>query len=192
MGKEKGPSLRGAIPGVEGTEHNRECCAGETFRHPSDCSTFCMCIDIAFLVQYVISKQNVSFASIMLVEFQRRVISTGSGMTMGWFMICVATGYVVGPSVALAGDGVLFVVTESDLVGAIASVLVLATFSMQTMFWLRLVGIASNVAFLWYGLSLGLFPIWALHGLLLPLNLWRFRRAFVERSGRSPQIRSLT
>ena len=60
-----------------------------------------------------------------------------------------------------------------EIAGYMASGLVLATFCMRTMIPLRVVAIASNVAFIAYGLIAGLIPILVLHVLLLPLNLYR-------------------
>jgi hypothetical protein len=42
---------------------------------------------------------------------------------------------------------------------------------------LRLAALASNVAFIAYGLALGLTPIWLLHALLVPLNGYRLVEA---------------
>src|SRR5437763_12836913 len=63
-----------------------------------------------------------------------------------------------------------------------ASLLVFAAFFMKTIVPLRLVAIASNVAFIAYallGLAYGIFgrvyPILALHASLLPLNVIRLR-----------------
>jgi hypothetical protein len=66
------------------------------------------------------------------------------------------------------------------IAGWIASAFVFSTFFMKTMLRLRLVAIASNVAFMTYGL-LGLaygdfgrlYPIFVLHACLLPLNVMR-------------------
>src|SRR5918996_1678748 len=65
----------------------------------------------------------------------------------------------------------------------VASLLVFSTFFMQTMIPLRVVGIASNVAFMSYallGLAYGVFgrvyPILVLHACLLPLNVIRLRQ----------------
>jgi hypothetical protein len=60
-----------------------------------------------------------------------------------------------------------------EIAGYIAAALVLATFCMRTMMPLRLTAIASNVAFIAYGALGGLTPILLLHGVLLPLNIWR-------------------
>lgn len=61
-----------------------------------------------------------------------------------------------------------------ELAGYVASALVFATFYMKTMLPLRLVAMASNVAFLTYALIEGLTPIAILHAMLLPLNALRY------------------
>jgi hypothetical protein len=60
-----------------------------------------------------------------------------------------------------------------ELVGYVASALVVVTFTMKDMIALRIAAACSNVAFLAYGCSLGLGPVLSLHAVLLPLNLWR-------------------
>lgn len=60
-----------------------------------------------------------------------------------------------------------------DALGYLAAGVVFLTFCMKTMMTLRLVAITSNVAFIGYALAAGLTPILLLHGLLLPLNLFR-------------------
>jgi len=67
--------------------------------------------------------------------------------------------------------------TSWDSVGYLASMLVLAAFGAKEMIPLRMIALASNVAFLAYGLALGLPPVWLLHALLLPLNGWRLWEA---------------
>src|SRR6478736_3900465 len=62
---------------------------------------------------------------------------------------------------------------EGDLFGYFASFLVFTTFYMRRMVPLRLTAIASNVAFIGYAWLDHLTPILILHGLLLPLNLFR-------------------
>jgi hypothetical protein len=57
-----------------------------------------------------------------------------------------------------------------DVCGYVASGLVLTAFYMKDMVPLRVVALASNLAFIVYGLALGLTPIWLLHAFLLPLN----------------------
>jgi hypothetical protein len=61
----------------------------------------------------------------------------------------------------------------SELSGFFASGLVLATFLMRDMRALRVVAIASNVAFIAYALVNALIPILCLHAILLPLNCIR-------------------
>jgi CRP/FNR family cyclic AMP-dependent transcriptional regulator len=60
-----------------------------------------------------------------------------------------------------------------NVVGFLASGLVLATFGMKDMVQLRLVAICSNVAFMAYGAAMHLPPVWLLHLALLPLNGFR-------------------
>ena len=60
-----------------------------------------------------------------------------------------------------------------DVLGLFAGALVLATFYLKTMIPLRVVAIASNVAFASYGVLAGAIPIVVLHCLLLPLNALR-------------------
>ena len=64
-----------------------------------------------------------------------------------------------------------------ELSGYIASGLVLAAFYMKDMVPLRIAALGSNLAFIAYGLALGLTPIWLLHALLVPLNAWRLMDA---------------
>lgn len=61
----------------------------------------------------------------------------------------------------------------SEFLGYLASVLVFITFYMKTMVALRCVAISSNVVFIAYAYYEGLLPILILHGLLLPMNLFR-------------------
>jgi len=57
--------------------------------------------------------------------------------------------------------------------GYFASALVFATFFMRSRARLREVAIASNVAFITYGIVGNVIPVLILHVLLLPLNFWR-------------------
>ncbi|HEY7549142.1 MAG TPA: cyclic nucleotide-binding protein [Hyphomicrobiaceae bacterium] len=65
----------------------------------------------------------------------------------------------------------------AEIVGWMASGLVFAAFYMEAMVPLRLVAIASNVAFIGYGYLGDLTPILLLHLGLLPLNAWRLCEA---------------
>lgn len=62
-------------------------------------------------------------------------------------------------------------------IGYLASLLVLATFCMRDMSTLRLVAIASNLAFIGYAVLADIVPVLLLHTLLLPINLYRFVQA---------------
>jgi CRP/FNR family cyclic AMP-dependent transcriptional regulator len=63
--------------------------------------------------------------------------------------------------------------STTDCLGYVASVLVLATFCMRRMVALRLLAIASNLAFIVYAMLAGIHPVLFLHALLLPMNVWR-------------------
>jgi CRP-like cAMP-binding protein len=56
-----------------------------------------------------------------------------------------------------------------------AAGLVIATLSMRTMVPLRVIGIASNIAFVTYGILFHSYPTIVLHGILFPLNIYRLR-----------------
>lgn len=75
--------------------------------------------------------------------------------------------------------------TLIDSVGYLASALVLLTFCMSTMLNLRAVAICSNLAFIAYGLSRGLYPVLILHVILLPVNAFLlFRMAKLLRKAK--------
>ena len=63
-----------------------------------------------------------------------------------------------------------------DGVGYLASLLVFCTFYMKTMIPLRSVAIASNVVFMTFGFAGRVYPVLALHAVLLPLNCLRLRQ----------------
>lgn len=63
--------------------------------------------------------------------------------------------------------------SKIDLLGWLAAAMVLVTFYLTTMTPLRVVAIASNVLFIFFGLLSQTLPIMVLHCLLLPLNIWR-------------------
>ena len=74
----------------------------------------------------------------------------------------------------------------TELLGYLASLLVLATFSMPGMVSLRVLAIASNLAFIGYAVLAGLHPVLVLHALLLPMNVWRLAEAARQRGPRRP------
>ena len=61
----------------------------------------------------------------------------------------------------------------TEPLGYLASALVLATFCMRDMAALRCVAIASNLAFIAYGVLADVGPVLLLHLLLLPVNVSR-------------------
>lgn len=75
--------------------------------------------------------------------------------------------------------------TTCELVGWVAAALTLAAFSMRSMRSLRYTAVASNLAFIAYGLLSHLFPVLALHSILLPCNLirlWLLKRSACGKS----------
>jgi hypothetical protein len=64
-----------------------------------------------------------------------------------------------------------------DLIGFLASALVLAAFFARDIVPLRALALCSNLAFLAYGLRRGIAPVWMLHALLLPVNCCRLAQA---------------
>ena len=70
---------------------------------------------------------------------------------------------------------------DTNAIGYAASSLVLATFCMRSMRPLRLVALASNVAFISYAVVAGLPPILILHSILLPVNLVRLTQIELEK-----------
>ncbi len=69
-------------------------------------------------------------------------------------------------------------------IGYLASLLVLATFSVRGMVTLRVLAIASNLAFIGYAVLAGIDPVLLLHALLLPVNLHRLLQELRERTHR--------
>jgi hypothetical protein len=74
-----------------------------------------------------------------------------------------------------------------DFAGYVAAALVLAAFCMREMVPLRVVALCSNLAFIAYGLALGLVPVWLLHALLLPMNCYRLLEAMRARGASMQQ-----
>jgi len=54
-------------------------------------------------------------------------------------------------------------------------------FCMKDIIPLRVVALTSNIAFLIYGIALGLVPVWLLHAIPLPINEWRLWQAMACR-----------
>jgi len=68
-------------------------------------------------------------------------------------------------------------------IGWLASGLVFATFCAKRMLPLRALAITSNLAFITYGYTDALWPIVVLHAAMLPMNVIRFREAFLAARG---------
>src|SRR6478672_6249372 len=72
--------------------------------------------------------------------------------------------------------GPMFRIGWVEGIGYLASLLVFCTFYMKTMIPLRCVAIASNVAFMSFGIAGRVYPVLVLHAVLLPLNCVRLRQ----------------
>ena len=70
----------------------------------------------------------------------------------------------------------------NDVVGWMAATLTLMAFSMRSMTALRLSAVGANVCFIIYGLCSHLYPVMALHLLLLPCNVYRICEIFRQRA----------
>jgi hypothetical protein len=83
-----------------------------------------------------------------------------------------------------------------EVSGYVASALVLLTFCMMSMRPLRLVAIASNVAFIAYGIMAHLHPVLLLHSILLPVNTIRLLQVELARgvgvAGTGPACAQIT
>jgi len=76
----------------------------------------------------------------------------------------------------------------TDWLGYAASLAALVTFLMRTMRPLRLVAILSNILFVAYGYIDHIQPVFLLHLMLLPINLWRLVVHWNDASPRSPRL----
>ena len=70
----------------------------------------------------------------------------------------------------------------TDIVGYIASGLVLLTFTTKEMRSLRIMAILSNLAFIAYGLLDEILPVLALHVILFPLNVFRLAQLEIAKA----------
>jgi len=80
-----------------------------------------------------------------------------------------------------------------EMIGYLASSLVLATFCVRDMASLRSFAIASNLAFITYGYVAAVHPVLALHVLLLPTNVARLSQMLLARrklDGHPPVVHS--
>lgn len=65
--------------------------------------------------------------------------------------------------------------TWLDALGFLGASLTLCVYSMRRMIPLRIIGICANIVFIIYGLLGPIYPQLFLHGVLLPLNIYRLR-----------------
>jgi hypothetical protein len=63
-----------------------------------------------------------------------------------------------------------------DAVGYVAALAVLASFCMSTIVPLRILAVVSNVLFGFYGVLAHLYPVFFLHSILLPINLFKLAK----------------
>jgi len=73
-----------------------------------------------------------------------------------------------------------------DILGYSAALAVLAAFCMSSIVPLRVVAILSNVLFALYGLAAHLYPVFLLHSILLPINVFKLTtlNCFLRMAGR--------
>lgn len=64
--------------------------------------------------------------------------------------------------------------SNPDVLGWLAAGLMVATFGCREAGAMRPLAVATNLAFIGYGLAASLAPVLTLHLLLLPINLWRW------------------
>jgi hypothetical protein len=70
---------------------------------------------------------------------------------------------------------------DGDMIGYLASSMVLATFCMKSMRPLRLLAIVSNMTFISYAIITDMRPILILHSILLPVNAVRLAQIELDR-----------
>ena len=64
----------------------------------------------------------------------------------------------------------------TDVLGWSAAALTLLAFSCNDLVRLRYMALSANAAFIAYGLTAQLWPVLALHFVLVPINAWRLRQ----------------
>ena len=71
-----------------------------------------------------------------------------------------------------------------DIVGYAAAIAVLGSFCMSTIVPLRILAVLSNVLFGVYGVLAHLYPVFFLHMILLPINLFKLARTGLSAEAR--------
>jgi hypothetical protein len=79
----------------------------------------------------------------------------------------------------------------TDIVGYLAAFAVLGSFCMSTIVSLRILAIVSNVLFGIYGLLAHLYPVFLLHSVLLPINLFKLAQIQLFAGSDAPTRRGL-
>lgn len=74
-----------------------------------------------------------------------------------------------------------------DVLGWSAAALTLLAFSCNDLVRLRYMALAANAAFIAYGLTAQLWPVLALHFVLVPINAWRLWQTLQSQHERQPQ-----
>ena len=79
-----------------------------------------------------------------------------------------------------------------DALGWAAAALTLFAFTCNDIVRLRYAALAANAAFIGYGIAAHLWPVLALHFVLVPINLWRLGQTLLRaRRPGSPKASSL-
>jgi hypothetical protein len=66
-----------------------------------------------------------------------------------------------------------------DIVGYAAALAVLGSFCMTTIVPLRILAVVSNLLFGAYGMMAHLYPVFVLHSILLPINVFRLAQLHI-------------
>lgn len=74
---------------------------------------------------------------------------------------------------AAIADFWTYLIESGEIFGYVGALVTVGTYSMRTMIPLRILGISANVLFIVYGLVAEVYPQFALHAVLLPLNCVR-------------------
>ena len=75
-----------------------------------------------------------------------------------------------------------------EVLGWTAAALTLLAFSCNDLLRLRYSALVANAAFIAYGLTAGLWPVLALHFVLVPVNLWRLLQTKQLLADRRPAV----
>jgi hypothetical protein len=79
----------------------------------------------------------------------------------------------------------------TDIVGYLAALAVLGSFCMSTIVPLRILAVISNVLFGLYGMLAHLWPVFFLHSILLPINVFKLAQT-KSRASTKPRFPKLS